>query len=207
MPAGPGKAQAVNHPTKERLLDTVARMLTESGLEGLTVDGVLHESGVSRGSLYHHFEDFPDLLEQALVQRFSANVNKSIAMLTGIVRSSKTKEETISSLRQATVETTSSALAPTRMERAKVIGYAHGNPRLGARLGAEQSRLTTALAGLFRELQDKGWMSNDFDAKAAAVLIQSYALGRIVDDINDDKISDEAWCALINKLVDRVFMA
>ena len=207
MPGSRDRTPKESHPTKEALLDTVTRLLNESGPESLTVETVLLESGVSKGSLYYHFDDFSDLLEQTLVRRFSANVDKSISMLSGIVSTGQTKQQTVAALRHATAETTSSALAPIRLERAKVISYTADNPRLAARLGVEQARLTNTLAELFRELQDKGWMSNDFDARAAAVLTQSYALGRIVDDIDGNQVSDQAWCQLIDKIVDKVFMA
>ncbi len=206
MSPTPDKPRATSHPTKETLLGTVAGMLERGPVEGITVDLVLKQSGVSKGSLYHHFEDFSDLLEQALVQRFASSVDKSIAMLSKVVLSSRNKKEAIAALHQATGKTTASALAEVRFERAKLISASLGNPRLSKRLSVEQWRLTSALADLFREMQSKGWMSSGFDARAAAVLIQAYALGKIVDDIVDDRMSEQAWNALINQIIDKVFV-
>jgi len=47
------------HPTKVALIEVVKEMIAEFGADGFTVEMVLAESGISRGSLYHHFEDFP----------------------------------------------------------------------------------------------------------------------------------------------------
>lgn len=206
MPAAPEKPRTTSHPTKEILLWTVTQLLESSVLETITVDLVLKESGVSRGSLYHHFEDFSDLLEQALVHRFASSVDKSIAMLSKVVLSSTNKQQAIAALHKATGQTTSAALAEVRFERARLISASPGNPRLSKRLSVEQWRLTSALADLFREMQNKGWMSTAFDARAAAVLIQAYALGKIVDDIVEDKMSEQAWNQLINRVIDKVFV-
>ena len=96
-------------------------------------------------------------------------------------------------------------MAGNRFERTKLIGFSRDNPRLSKKLAGEQWRLTSALEGLFVEMQTKGWMSKNFDPRAAAVLIQAYALGKIIDDIVDEKVDEEAWNQLINKIIDRVF--
>ncbi len=202
---GTPRAKTTIHPTKACLLTTVIGLLDTQPLESITVDVVLRESGVSKGSLYHHFEDFPDLLEHALVQRFALGVDQSIDTLSRVVRSSTTREAAFEGIHQATRDTTSAALAGRRFERTKLAGFSRDNPRLSKKLAIEQWRLTSALAELFREMQGKGWMNKDFDAHAAAVLIQAYALGKIVDDIVEEKVDEEAWNRLINKLIDRVF--
>ena len=78
-------------------------------------------------------------------------------------------------------------------------------PRLAARLAGEQARLTDALADLFRLAQSRRWMSRRFDPHAAAVLIQAYTLGRIVDDVVGSPMDPDAWNAIVNQIVDRVF--
>jgi AcrR family transcriptional regulator len=69
------------HPTKVALLEVVKGMVAEYGADGFTVEMVLAESGISRGSLYHHFEDFPDLVEEALLEINRTNVVTSIELV------------------------------------------------------------------------------------------------------------------------------
>ena len=49
------KVSTQPHPTKVALLEVVKGMIAEYGADGFTVEMVLAESGISRGSLYHHF--------------------------------------------------------------------------------------------------------------------------------------------------------
>lgn len=201
MPARPKPA----HPTRERLIDTVVVMLDGDQPDKINVDDVLLKSGISKGSLYHHFEDFNDLIESALVRRFSATVDSSIDAITALVTQAASQEELIEGLRRITVATQSADRAPQRFERARALGMAGWNPRFRQILGEEQRRLTEGLTDLFREAQNKGWMNTEFDPHAAAVLIQAYTLGQVVNDIDDEPMARDAWNDLISRLVEQVF--
>jgi AcrR family transcriptional regulator len=59
--------------TKQRLLDAALAVHAAAGAEGFTVHAVVAESGVSLGSLYHHFGSF-DGLAAALYSRCMARL-------------------------------------------------------------------------------------------------------------------------------------
>lgn len=195
------------HPTRERLIDTVVVMLDGDHPDKINVDDVLLKSGISKGSLYHHFEDFNDLIESALVRRFSRTVDSNIDAITTLVAQATSQQDLLDGLHQITIATQAQDRAPMRFERARALGMAGWNPRFQRVLGEEQRRLTEALTDLFREAQHKGWMNGTFDPHAAAVLIQAYTLGQVVNDVDDEPMSRDAWNALIRRLVERVFVA
>ena len=72
---------AIIHPTKEALINVVLDLLKTESLVEVHSEEVLHKSGISKGSMYHHFEDFQDLLEQAQVRRYGAFVDRSIVSI------------------------------------------------------------------------------------------------------------------------------
>lgn len=196
-------AEKLTHPTKAKLLATVDSMLDEEGFDEVGVEHVLDVSGISRGSLYYHFEDFPDLVEQTLVERFAKAVDQGIELITRVVLDSSSAADVNEGLKRVTRVTQSAAQRPFRFERARLLGLAEQNQRLRERLGAEQDRLTQALADLFRESQQKGWLNDAFDPTAGAVLIQAYTLGKVVDDVTSEPVSEEDWNALIDLILDR----
>ena len=53
--------------------------------------------------------------------------------------------------------------------------------------------------------ETKGWININVDPHAAAVLVQAYTLGKVVDDISPQQIDEQAWVDLISQLVDRLF--
>ena len=48
------------HSTKQRLIDAGLRMLLEHGYNSLGIQALLTETGVPKGSFYHHFKDKED---------------------------------------------------------------------------------------------------------------------------------------------------
>ena len=59
----PNKNVARGEATRSQLLAIATRMFAERGYEDTSVEAVLREAGVSRGSLYHHFASKEALFE------------------------------------------------------------------------------------------------------------------------------------------------
>ncbi len=58
----------VTHATKQRLLDTGLAMLLEHGYNDLGIQALLTETGIPKGSFYHHFEGKEDFALQVVDQ-------------------------------------------------------------------------------------------------------------------------------------------
>ncbi|MGI5456897.1 TetR/AcrR family transcriptional regulator [Streptomyces sp. CA-249302] len=80
--------------TVDRLLDAALRLYAESGEQGLTVSAVTKASGVSLGSLYHHFGSI-DGLVVALAQRW---LGRLLGGLVTAVQATTTTREGIDAL-------------------------------------------------------------------------------------------------------------
>jgi AcrR family transcriptional regulator len=197
----------VVHPTKAQLIRTTVEILDSKLPNEVAVDEILEKSGISKGSLYHHFEDLGELLEAAQVQRYAAWVDRSIEILVTLVSTAKTKSDLLEGLKRVTRLTQDPAYSATRYARARAIANAEHSPRFQKALGLEQSRLTDALVDLIEEARNKGLYAKDFDARAGAVLVQAYTLGRMVDEFVEDPIAPEAWYQIIDKVVEKVFLA
>ena len=193
------------HPTRGLLVDFAVAALEHQMPEEVTVDEIVAASGLTKGAIYHHFTDFAELIEAALVVRFSRYVDESIETLTQVATSARSRKEVLDGMAVITAATQDPSRKSIRFARAHVLTLASVNPRLGAALDSEQLRLTDALAGLIADAQEKGWFNREFDPRAAAVLIQAYTLGRIVDDITTEPVDPAEWQRLIMRVIERVF--
>ena len=193
------------HPTRTMFIDLAVAQLEDRLPEEVTVDDIVAASGLTKGAMYHHFSDFSELIESALVVRFARYVDESIASLSAMAASAGSREEVLAGMAAITAETQRPDRTPIRFARAHVLTLASGNPRLAETLAGEQLRLTDALTDLIAGAQQRGWFNSEFDPRAAAVLIQAYTLGRIVDDITTRPVDPAAWERLVMRLIERVF--
>ncbi|MEI8067228.1 MAG: TetR/AcrR family transcriptional regulator, partial [Actinomycetes bacterium] len=79
--------------TKKHLLEVAAFLLQKHGQENITSDLVLLESHVSKGSLYHHYEDFQDLVEDAQLYLYTQHVINTLEGLITFVRRNENPDD------------------------------------------------------------------------------------------------------------------
>jgi len=58
-----GRREEAAGQTREKILQATADLLTEAGVRGVTIEGVASEAGVSRVTVYDHFQHKAGLLE------------------------------------------------------------------------------------------------------------------------------------------------
>ena len=182
-------------------------MIDELPYEELSAGELLRRTGISKGSLYHHFEDYSDVLEAAYLRRFFINIETAVASMEYAMDSAATKDELFAHMRELTQASQDRARAPFRFERARLLGKAERNDRFRVALGAMQQRQTDAFAAAISRAQEKGWVRTDIQARTIAVFIQAYSLGRIIDDITENPMDDEDWNNMINLIAEGTFGA
>lgn len=195
-----GGVRAV-HPTKQLLLDTAVSLIDEFGPQGFTVDNLLDASGISKGSMYHHFEDFNDIIEQAQVARFSRFVDEDVKVLTSLLSSAKSREE----LGQRFVQVITAASAPERSQgradRASIVGMSRHSKKFADALAVEQQRLTDSLADVAREMQERAWIRRELDVYALATFVQAYSLGLVLNDVTEKPITNQQWTTFVSSVL------
>jgi AcrR family transcriptional regulator len=194
------------HPTRQLLIDCAILLLDSHSPEAITGEMILKSSRTVRGSPYHHFTDLSELIETALVTRFARYVDWSIAMISEVLNVSQSREELLSGLIRISAQMHTPDRRNARMERARVIGAANDNDRLASALAVEQDRLTNTIADLFRQAQGRGLMSTGFDAHVAAVFTQAYTLGKIIDDVASNHVSEDEWARFLRLFIERVLI-
>lgn len=172
----------------------------------ILADEVLETSGVSKGSMYHHFEDLQELVETAQIYRYSKWIDASIDFLTNYVAKARTQDELRKALRTLTEQTQSDERKDARAERAQALAACLHNPRMAKQMGAETQRLTDAIADVTEEVKNKGLFRSDVNAKALATFIQGYTLGKIVNDYNPTGVHESEWNDFIMNIVEETFM-
>jgi len=68
---------------RQRILEVAARRFREKGLEGIGVDGIMDEAGLTHGGFYGHFASKADLAEQACAAAVGKSAEKWEALARG----------------------------------------------------------------------------------------------------------------------------
>lgn len=189
------------HPTKQLLLDTAVSLIDEFGPQGFTVDNLLDASKISKGSLYHHFEDFHDVIEQAQVARFARFVDEDIRNLTSLLSTANSREELGQRFADIVLSSAAPGRADARADRASIVGLSRHSKKFADALAIEQQRLTDSLADVAREMQERGWINANLDVVALATFVQAYSLGAVLNDVTEKPISVERWATFIGQIL------
>lgn len=189
------------HPTKAKLLDTAVSLIDEFGPIGFTVDSLLERSGISKGSLYHHFVDFSDVIEQAQVIRFSRYIDEDIQALFEVLSSANSGAQLRERFESLVLATSDPSRADARSDRATIVGLARHSKNFAVALGKEQQRVTDALADIVREAQERGFIRQDVDVRVLATFVQTYTLGFVLNDITIDPIAPDDWSKFVGALL------
>jgi AcrR family transcriptional regulator len=196
-PHGPAE-----RPTRRKILDQAVFVLLEDGFDRFSVQRVLDGAEVSRATLYRYFPDVDGLIEEALVETFRREVDRFLNVAGDLVERSSDLASFRVEVRKF-FETFSTIPAVIRLRRTHTFALASTRPKLASSIAVVQESLTDGWAATIREAQRKGFIRDDIDSRAIAVMIQSMGLGRIVDDAAVSHIGDELWASTFFEFVNR----
>jgi len=188
------------HGTREKLVATAVQLLEELPPEQVTSALLLERSGVSKGSLYHFFQDFQELLDEAYLRRFRGRIDEDLAAIRAVVESSSSSAEFFDQMHAITLATQSADRAANRFERARVLAIAEHDRRLRVRLGEMQRELNEGFAESIAAAQAKGWLTSDVPARVIAVFMQAYTLGVLIEDVSAEPLDKGVWADLITRV-------
>ena len=168
---------------------------------GFTVEQLLSTSGISKGSLYHHFEDFVDLVECVQVRIFTEYVELDISAIQRALDAATDREKFFNLISLITRTAVQPQRSISRIQRARIISATQGRERFAARIGHEQKLLNDQMTRAISVGQERGWISPHFDAQALAIFVQGYAFGLILNDVAKERVEPEELAAVIDSVI------
>ena len=197
--------KGVPKPVQARAEATIATVIEatvealESGNEAdVRIDEILARTGISKGSLYHHFGGREGLIAAARVVQFNRFVEADSKFIQEQLTKTSTREEFVGVVGQLVNVPNTADRQRARFSRFSAVSSAYGRPELWEALAHQQHSHTEAIAEAVRHGQARGWVRNDLDARAISIFVQGYSLSRVLADLDTDPISDEHWQGVIH---------
>lgn len=194
-------AKGVEHATHRALIDCGVELAKEFGMYGFTVEQLLTKSGISKGSLYHHFEDFVDLVECVQVRIFAEYVELDISAIQRALDAATDRDKFVNLISLITRTALQPQRSTSRIQRARIISATQGRERFATRIGHEQKLLNDQMKRVISVGQERGWIPPHFDAHALALFVQGYAFGLILNDVTEERVGAEEMAVVIDSVI------
>jgi AcrR family transcriptional regulator len=204
---GEGLRSRRSRETRESVLDVVVDQLEEGGEVAVRIDAVRDRSGVSIGSIYHHFGDRDGLIAAAQMRRFARYAESEIAALSEIVERAVSVKEFRDSIRKLTLQTASAVRTVQRWGRIGVLASSIGREELVAEVRTAQTRLIDEFQAHVAQGQARGLFRSDLDARAIALFIEAYSLGHVLNDVDEHSVSESDWQKVVWAAIDGMLVS
>jgi len=196
-----------SHPTRQLLIDSVVQLMESTNPEDVRIEDVLAQAGLTSGAIYHHFGNFPDLIDQAIIHRYAADLEVSRDAVARIIATATDAESMAAGLRANTARVMAAERANQRFARSQVMARAAANQRFREALRPHQLRLNEAFTDLFEDLIARGLVDPAVDPAVGALFVQAYSMGFVVNDVSGNPVAEDEITALIMRILEKSFFA
>lgn len=188
-------------PKQSRAKETVAvvieaarSVLTRSGESAVRIQEISATTGVSIGSIYHHFGDRDGLIRATYIHNFAEGVGNDIEKLKGWASKTKSAAEIREHYADLIEFLNNHYRQLPIAERAAIVGSSFGRPELRAAISEVQTSLTNGLTELMTTLKESGVLKDHLHPRAAALVILGLLHGRVLAEFDTENTStDEDW--------------
>lgn len=172
--------------------------LKQSGSVNFNLENVLRESGVSRGSLYHHFGSRHGLISHCEAQLLKESLKSENELIRLLIESGKSGEELFNMLSVLIRTLGSDSMLDQRARRIRTIAASMEDDNLRAMLADSQIKGSQYLADSYEMAKQRGLIKPKVDIETIVYLTQAMFLGRILVDITDrSDLSDSVNDAIV----------
>lgn len=199
---GAGTQAKRSQLTRERVLEVALAQLEAGGEAAVRVDRISTESGVSIGSIYHHFHDRDGVIAAAQVRRFARSTEEGMTAFLDEVDGMLDRDGFRHFLLAGATVDDESTRRAKRWQLVTVMASTVGRAELEREIIELQTRLNDRLAAMVSDHQASGVVRSDLDARAIVAMLWSWKLGPALNDLDAHGADEAAWLAAVEASID-----
>lgn len=202
----PAQKPTVDADSRTRLVDAALRTILEHGVDAVRIDDVVAEVGVTKGSLYWHFEDREALVKAALAEHIRRLNAGTITGMSDALEESLGKDDYLARVATFVADPYDDAQVRERWGRLAILVETRNHPELVEMMRDVQGRNLEVFVELMVQAQKAGVLRQDLDPRAVAVALNAMYLGsNIIDVLGEHAPEPEAWWRLITLFLEVLF--
>lgn len=177
----------------------VAEILERGGDHALRLNEISRKSRVSVGSIYHHFGSREGLVDATREWLFRQSVPGSVPGDVESLLAAATKEEFLERFEEMLEKAETPEQETNRRRRLLVLGAAAGRARHYPGVVQTQAAYIDLYEHLVVELQGRGWLPKDVNARTVALYLHALAIGRAFGEFDPAPFDAVEWRRLMRR--------
>lgn len=196
----------VDADSRARLIDAALSIILEHGVDAVRVDDIVAEVGVTKGSLYWHFEDRNALIKAALAEHIQRLNAETVIGVSDAIDQSNQKDAYLARVAPYIADPYNADQVRERWARLAILIETRNHPELVEMMRDVQARNLEVFVELMTQAQRSGVLRQDLDPRAVAVALNAMYLGsNIIDVVGDSAPTPDAWWSLISFFIVALF--
>ncbi len=194
------------HDSRQELIDAALDIIVTRGIDAVRIEDVCERVGVTKGSLYWHFQDRQGLIREALFEQLRRLSAEQIEALDEAIDSGAGRDEYLVRVAGTLVDPFDPDEAEARWQRWELLATARRDPELRGLMADLQRSHQRYLVGIMSKAQDRGILRRDADPAAVAAAITAIGLGsNNLSYLDSDGPTPEAWSGLLVLMIEMLF--
>lgn len=196
----------VTADSRTQLIDVTLRIILEQGIDAVRIEDIVAEVGVTKGSLYWHFEDRESLIKEALAEHLRRLNSETVEGVSTAISTATSKDDYLAQIAPFIVDPYDEVQVRERWQRLMVLAETRRDPELAVMMREVQARNLAVFVELMRAAQEQGILRGDVDPTAVAVALSAMNLGsNIIDVLGDHGPEPAAWWSLMSFFIGALF--
>lgn len=187
-------------PRQTRAKETVAKLIaaTESairdgGESAVRIQEISEATGVSIGSIYHHFGDRDGLIRATYAHNYAAVIEADVPLVRGFLDSISTTVQLADRYEEMLAFVRAHAKNQSGLDRASIIGTTANRPKMREALAKVQHELNSQVAEVMEIAAQRGLLKSHLSPRAAGAVMLGLLLGRAVAELDSEPMDDDEW--------------
>ncbi|MCE2817360.1 MAG: TetR/AcrR family transcriptional regulator [Ilumatobacteraceae bacterium] len=179
--------------TRSRLIEATIEAIAAGGEGSVRVHNIAEQAEVREPSVYHFFKNRKELVEAAQAERYRRSYYEMILPFKAMASGATSKQEFLDIILQIFSVMYQQDRATSRSTRINVLGSAQTSKFLSQVVADVNYEISQALADVFAEAQEKGWVRTSIDAQMLSLWLMGQVNSRNLPEMDLERSRIEEW--------------
>jgi AcrR family transcriptional regulator len=179
--------------TRTRILEAAMLAISENGEGAIRVQKIAESVGVREPSVYHFFKNREELVEAAHIERYRRSHLEMVRPFQAGAALADNAEDFRRIVKKILSLVYSAEREDIRSIRMSVLGAAQTSPKIAEAIRQINFEVSSKVAEVFATAQEKNWIRKEVDPLAAAYWINGQILGRVMAEMDKERVDLDKW--------------